>query len=92
MTDLFDTDLFLELKCRSHFLFAELKIFLACGSCRFRSCLHGLFPLFEPGGWASSWREGLTNRLIYKGECQGKYFSLDRKGEPFLDFQPLSAM
>src|ERR1700730_16160849 len=31
-------------------------------------------------------------RLIYKGECQGKYFSLDRKGEPFLDFQPLSAM
>jgi len=63
MTDLFDTDLFLELKCRSDFLFAELKIFLACGSCRFRSCLHGLFPLFEPGGWASSWREGLTNRL-----------------------------
>ncbi len=30
--------------------------------------------------------------LIYKGECQGKYFSLDRKREPFLDFQPLSAM
>ena len=35
-------------------------------------------------------RVNLRYGLFYKGECQGKYFSLDRKREPFLDFQPLS--
>jgi hypothetical protein len=47
----------------------------------------------EDGQWENTALEGFERYgLIYKGECQGKYFSLDRKREPFLDFQPLSAM
>src|ERR1700730_5754938 len=53
-------------------------------------CVHGDFGL---DGHAKRPQQpgSECNRLIYKGECQGKYFSLDRK-ETFPDFQPLSAV
>ena len=38
------------------------------------------------------WAKKALELWIYKGECQEKYFSLDRKGEMFPDFQPLSAI
>ena len=80
MTDLFDADLSLELKYGSDFLFAELKIFRVCGAVSSRVACTGCFFCLNPGGGASSWREGLTNHLTTTERLAGNMEFVGQNG------------